>query len=73
MPYSTIALVLAVSLSGTPATDSAKTKKSTKERTYCIQYDDLVGSRIRKADCLTKKQWADQGVDVDEMLKPPSK
>jgi hypothetical protein len=36
---------------------------------YCIEYEKIVGSRISQTECKTKKQWADQGVDVDELLK----
>lgn len=76
------AIMLAIALSVTPGSvnaqteieqSNAKQKSVAQETTYCIQYDDLVGSRIRKSECLTKKQWAKQGVDVDEVLKGGSR
>jgi hypothetical protein len=50
----------------------AKTEKlsaQSDDKKYCLQYDDLVGSRISKYECLTRKQWAKRGVDLDEHLK----
>jgi hypothetical protein len=36
-----------------------------QERKYCIQLDDIVGSRIRgKMECKTKADWAREGIDV---------
>ena len=39
------------------------------QKKYCMTYDDTTGSRIAKEVCLTRKQWADRGVDLDEYLK----
>ena len=67
----------AIALGATPTVaqinqSQAKTQKptaQTDEKKYCLQYDDLVGSRISKSECLTRKQWANRGVDLDEYLK----
>ena len=37
-----------------------------KERKYCIQYEEMTGSRTAPQVCKTKAQWARQGVYVDK-------
>lgn len=39
-----------------------------QEKKYCIQYEQMVGSRVNRQDCKTKRQWARDGVDVDKLL-----
>ena len=57
-----------------PAATSSKTKstaaKSSKEPTYCIQYEADTGSRIGETVCKTKSDWAKDGVNVDDLAKP---
>lgn len=36
---------------------------------YCIEYEQVTGSRITKSECLTKAEWAKRGIDVDEVLR----
>lgn len=50
-------------------TKTEKPAAQSDEKKYCLQYDDLVGSRITKSECRTKQDWAKRGVDLDEYLK----
>ena len=40
-----------------------------KEQIYCIQYENETGSRLARQQCMTRKQWAQEGVNVDELAK----
>jgi hypothetical protein len=81
MRHNVIALALGTMLVTTPALaegksgERAASKKATASDTtkYCMKYDDLVGTRISKQECLTKREWAAQGVDIDEELKNSGK
>ena len=53
---------------GTDATPKAG-KASASEQKYCIEYEKMTGSRVSRQECRTKKEWAEEGVDVDELLK----
>jgi hypothetical protein len=73
-------MILATSLIlGADGTSNAGAKSSqggnsAPEQKYCIEYEKTVGSRISQTECRTKKAWADQGVNLDELLKEdPSK
>lgn len=56
-----------VALLSSPALASAP--KGPAETVYCIKYEKETGSRIAPQECLTKKQWARKGVNIDEMLR----
>lgn len=66
-----------IALGATPTTaqineSRAKAEKPaarSDETKYCLQYDDIVGSRISKSECLTREQWAKRGVELDDYLK----
>ena len=65
-----VMLAAAVAALASPSIAAARpaTKKApAKETKYCIQYEQTTGSRVRKAECLTKKEWAKRGVDLDQM------
>ena len=47
----------------------AKSAAAEDQKKYCIAYDNVVGSRVARHECKTKREWARQGVDVDRMLK----
>lgn len=34
---------------------------------YCMKVEPATGSLIEKVKCWTREQWADQGVDVDQV------
>lgn len=48
---------------------------------YCLRIEALTGTRIQKVECWTRRQWAEQDVDVDRewakegvaVLKPPAR
>ena len=37
----------------------------TPETLYCMRIEAITGSRLEKTKCWTRKEWAEQGVDVD--------
>jgi len=52
------------------AADPAKNKTAAQDQTkYCIQVEASTGSRINKMECRTRADWAQLGVDVDEVQK----
>ena len=63
-----IILAATIAVLAAPATASrpAQTGPAT---VYCIQYEPETGSRIARQECMTKKQWAEKGVNVDELIK----
>ena len=73
MTYKVLAAALVVSIVTSPAiakgttdhrSDQGKASADTKK--YCIKYDDITGTRISREECRTKKEWADEGVQIDE-------
>jgi hypothetical protein len=38
-----------------------------KQVRYCITFQPSTGTRIHHTDCMTKAQWAEQGVNIDEL------
>ena len=69
-----IFLVVAIS-SSAPALahmDPAKgatAKNVGQSQIYCIKYENETGSRLARQLCMTKKQWAQEGVNVDELKR----
>ena len=53
----------------TPETNTAQSKPASKEKTYCLKSTGDSGSNLRRVECRTKKEWAEEGVDVDKLLK----
>ena len=73
---SKLILIAAAALITAPATakapaDGPKAGKAAAaaEQKYCIEYEKMTGSRVSRQECRTKKEWAEEGVDVDELLK----
>ena len=33
---------------------------------YCLRVEPITGSRIETIQCMTREQWADLGLDVDQ-------
>lgn len=70
-----IIVALSVALIAAPASAQGNDAKAGKSATavdqkkYCIQYDNVVGSRVARTECKTKAEWARERVDVDKMLK----
>ena len=71
-----ILVAVGIALFALPAAGPAKTgeQKSGKaavddQKKYCLQYDNVVGSRVSRQECKTKSEWAKERVDIDKMLK----
>jgi len=72
MPYITKLALLSLILAAAPAAaaDPAKSTTAAQDQTkYCIEMEASTGSRINKMECRTKAEWAQLGVDVDEIIK----
>ena len=61
-------LVSAPALAESPESNSVAAKPAAKEKTYCLQFGLDTGSRINRVECKTKREWAQVGVDVDEVI-----
>ena len=61
-------LLFASAASANPQGNSAAAKPAAKNRTYCLQFGLDTGSRINRVECKTKREWAQLGVDVDELI-----
>lgn len=60
-------LISAVPASAAQAPAGPKAGAPAAEKKYCLEYEDLTGSRVRKQECKTKAQWAREGVNVSEL------
>ncbi len=77
MAYKGIVLALSIALVAAPAHPAAaaaaqkpaKGAAAEDQRKYCIAYDNVVGSRVTRQECKTRREWAREGVDVERMLK----
>jgi hypothetical protein len=54
--------------SSASATSAAKPARSEKTK-YCVDVEQLTGSRLNMTQCKTRAEWAKEGVDVDELKK----
>lgn len=52
----------------TAPSNSAKPALSEKTK-YCVDVEQLTGSRLNMTQCKTRAEWAKEGVDVDELKK----
>ena len=46
----------------------AEAQPAAKAKTYCLK-GTITGSRMSRQQCKTKKDWAKDGVDIDELLR----
>ena len=67
MQYKAILIVAGAALMGAPAAAEQSAKPRPAEKTYCLRYAQDTGSHLTRTECRTKKQWAQLGVDVDEL------
>jgi hypothetical protein len=74
-PMRTTISIIALSIAATaglaaPATAADTTASAkAKEVKYCLTGEALTGSRLRSAECLTKAEWAQRGVDIDALRR----
>jgi len=67
MSYSSAIVAFSLLVTAAPAfAGQSAAKDQTK---YCMQVEASTGSRISKTECRTKAEWAQLGVDVDEVMK----
>jgi len=64
-----IILTATAAILATPATASRPAAQNGPATVYCVQHEAETGTRIRRQECLTKKQWADRGINIDEFIK----
>lgn len=50
-----------------PAKENRVATEKGKQTKYCLTYEKTTGSRIEKTECRTKADWAQQGVDLDDL------
>jgi hypothetical protein len=63
-----IALAAASPLSATIQADpTIGAPPGTPATVYCLRVEPTTGTRIGGIECLTREQWADGDVDVDEV------
>ena len=67
--FAAIALIAAPASAKGNADSSKAGKAAVSEQKYCVAYENMTGSRITRQECRTKRQWAEEGVDIDKMLK----
>ena len=54
----------------TPSDNRAQKPRNDASNTqYCIKFDASTGSRIPKTECRSKSEWAQLGINVDELPK----
>ena len=63
------ATIVLMGTSANAAPRHAPKSQGQNEQVYCIQYENQTGSRLARQQCMTKKQWAQEGVNVDELAK----
>jgi len=66
MSHASAILTFSLLVTAAPAVAGQASKDQTK---YCLQVEPSTGSRIVTTECRTKAEWAELGVDVDELLK----
>jgi hypothetical protein len=62
-----VILTSLVALLSSPALAAAP--KAPAQTVYCVKYEKETGSRLATQECLTKKQWAQKGINIDDLLK----
>ena len=62
-----VILTSLVALLSSPALATAP--KAPARTVYCVKYEKETGSRLAPQECLTRKQWAQKGINIDELLK----
>ena len=50
-----------------PQSNTVAAKPSTQEKTYCLEFSGDTGSHVNRLECRTKRQWAQRGIDVENL------
>jgi hypothetical protein len=50
-----------------PAKETRPAAEKSKATKYCLTYEKTTGSRIEKTECRTKADWAQQGINLDDL------
>ena len=50
-----------------PAKEDRVATEKGKQTKYCLAYEKTTGSRVERTECRTKAEWADQGVNLDDL------
>ena len=73
MMMKSVMSAVAITLLAVPANATLQSQKKDagkpNAQIFCIRFEQDTGSRINREECRTKKQWAQKGVDIDEVLK----
>ena len=73
MMMKSVMSAVAITLLAVPASAALQSQKKgagkPNAQLFCIRFDQDTGSRINREECRTKKEWAQKGVDIDEVLK----
>jgi|1186.fasta_scaffold302602_2 hypothetical protein len=67
----TVALSAFLVANAPAATSSDKSAQKPKDRgsdtKYCITFDPSTGSRISKTECRSRSEWAQLGINIDDL------
>ena len=50
-----------------PANENRIATEKGKQTKYCLAYEKTTGSRIERTECRTKAEWAEEGIDLDDL------
>jgi hypothetical protein len=59
-------LLATTSLPPADTTAATPAPPGTAQTRYCLRVDPIIGSRIETIQCLTREEWAQLEVDVDQ-------
>jgi hypothetical protein len=63
--FSLVAIAASSTAGAAPAVGRPSNAHATK---YCLQYEQEIGTHVRRSECRTKEDWKQQGIDVDAEL-----
>ena len=62
-------IALSIAAAGGLAAPAKAAPKASGQVKYCLTAEPLTGSRIQERECRTKAEWAQRGVDVDQLRR----
>jgi anaerobic glycerol-3-phosphate dehydrogenase len=66
MPLNGLIIALSLLGAGLPTPAGGSAPAGTPATRYCLRVDPIIGSRIETIQCMTRQEWADLDVDVDQ-------